>query len=296
MQSYGDETRPLAALSLPSRIVIGTAGCAFAVIVAIHLAMMFLHVAPSNTLSKQQGTLIGDYVYPEYEQNWKLFAPNPLQQNIAVQARAQLRTESGESWTTGWTDLTARDGRAIHHNPLPSHTEQNQLRRGWEFYLNSHNAQNRSTGPRGELSERYVRRIVMSAARRRMGRGRQGRAHPGALEDDAGQPAAVEHREDQRKARVPRAALVAGHRRRPARGGDELVTSPTPQQPQGTHQQDTRQPHTPEPRDPRSHRNRGIRHLRGIRQLSRSRKHGSPRPRRTRPILPLTRRPVSSAP
>jgi hypothetical protein len=161
MQSYGDESRPLAALSLPSRIVIGTAGCAFAVVVAIHLAMMFLHVAPTNTLSKQQGTLIGDYVYPEYEQNWKLFAPNPLQQNIAVQARAQLRTAAGEARTTGWTDLTARDGQAIHHNPLPSHTEQNQLRRGWEFYLNSHNAQNRSTGPRGELSERYVRRIVM---------------------------------------------------------------------------------------------------------------------------------------
>lgn len=77
MQSYGDESRPLSALSLPSRIVIGVAACAIAVIVAIHLAMMFLHVAPSNTLSKQQGALISDYVYPEYEQNWKLFAPNP---------------------------------------------------------------------------------------------------------------------------------------------------------------------------------------------------------------------------
>lgn len=86
MQSYGDESRPLAALSLPSRIVIGVAACAIAVAVAIHLAMMFLHVAPSNTLSKQQGALISDYVYPEYEQNWKLFAPNPLQQNNAVQS------------------------------------------------------------------------------------------------------------------------------------------------------------------------------------------------------------------
>ncbi|UQA94322.1 DUF5819 family protein [Streptomyces halobius] len=161
MQSYGDETRPLAALSLPSRIVIGVAACAVAAVVAIHLAMMFLHVAPANTLSKHQSELIGDYVYPEYEQNWKLFAPNPLQQNIAVQARARLRTEDGTTRTTGWIDLTARDGQAIVHNPLPSHTQQNQLRRGWEFFLNSHNAQNRPTGMRGELSERYIRRIVM---------------------------------------------------------------------------------------------------------------------------------------
>ncbi|KIZ19437.1 DUF5819 family protein [Streptomyces natalensis] len=161
MQSYGDETRPLAALSLPSRIVIGVAACAGAVIVAIHLAMMFLHVAPQNTLSKQQGTLISDYVYPEYEQNWKLFAPNPLQQNIDVQARAQVRGADGAVQTTGWSDLTALDGRAIHHNPLPSHTQQNMLRRGWEFYLSSHTAQNGPIGMRGELSERYVRRIVL---------------------------------------------------------------------------------------------------------------------------------------
>ncbi|TJZ50145.1 hypothetical protein FCH28_22785 [Streptomyces piniterrae] len=161
MQSYGDETRPLAALSLPSRIVIGVAACAVAVVVAMHLAMMFLHVAPSNTLSKQQGSLISDYVYPEYEQNWKLFAPNPLQQNIAVQARAQLRTEDGTTRTTGWTDVTARDGQDIRHNPMPSHTQQNQLRRGWEFLVNSHNAQNQATGLRGELSERYIKRIMM---------------------------------------------------------------------------------------------------------------------------------------
>ncbi|MFI2260135.1 DUF5819 family protein [Streptomyces tubercidicus] len=162
MQSYGDETRSLAALSLPSRIVIGVAACVVAVAVAIHLAMMFLHVAPSNTLSKQQGALISDYVYPEYEQNWKLFAPNPLQQNSAVQVRAQLRSEEGAARTTGWTDLTGRDGQDIRHNPMPSHTQQNQLRRGWELFVNTHNAQNRPVGLRGELSERYIRRIVLA--------------------------------------------------------------------------------------------------------------------------------------
>ncbi|MET9294473.1 DUF5819 family protein [Streptomyces sp. NPDC003077] len=162
MQSYGDEPRPLVALSLPSRVIVVVAAGAVALALAIHLGMTFLHVAPPNTVSKQYSKEIGDYVYPEYEQNWKLFAPNPLQQNIAVQARAQLRTRDGGTRTTGWTDLSARDGQAIRHNLFPSHTQQNVLRRAWEFFVTSHDAQNRATGPRGRLSERYVRRIVMA--------------------------------------------------------------------------------------------------------------------------------------
>ncbi|MEW1657532.1 DUF5819 family protein [Streptomyces sp. NPDC093707] len=161
MQAHEDESRPLATLTLPSRIVIGTAASGIAVAVLIHLAMMFLHVAPANTLSKQQAGLISDYVYPEYEQNWKLFAPNPLQQNTDVQVRAQLRAQGGTVRTTGWTDLTARDGQAILHNPLPSHSQQNQLRRGWELFSSTLDAQNRPTGERGEMFARYLRRIVM---------------------------------------------------------------------------------------------------------------------------------------
>jgi hypothetical protein len=161
MQLYGDERRPLAELSLPSRIVIAVATAVVAVAAAVHLAMMFLHVAPANAVTKQHGQAVNDYVYPEYEQNWKLFAPNPLQQNIAVQARAQIRSEDGGTAETGWVDLTARDGADVRHNILPSHTQQNELRRAWEFFLGSHDAQNRPSGMRGELSERYVRRIVM---------------------------------------------------------------------------------------------------------------------------------------
>ncbi|WP_374936841.1 DUF5819 family protein [Streptomyces sp. Ru73] len=149
-------------LSLPSRIVLAVAAGGVAVAVLVHLAMMFLHVAPSNTLTKAHGAAVDDYVYPEYEQNWKLFAPNPLQQNISVQVRAEIRPgDGGSARTTGWTDLTARDGRAIHHNLFPSHTEQNELRRAWESFVGSHDAQNRPSGVRGELSERYLRRIAM---------------------------------------------------------------------------------------------------------------------------------------
>jgi hypothetical protein len=150
----------IAALSLRYQIAAALALAVVAVGALVHLGMVFLHVAPSNTLTKQHGRAVDDWIYPEFEQNWKLFAPNPLQQNIDVQVRVDLRTDEGGARTTGWYDLSALDGADIRHNPLPSHTQQNELRRAWDFYASSHDNANRPSGLRGELSETYLRRIV----------------------------------------------------------------------------------------------------------------------------------------
>ncbi|ELP63658.1 DUF5819 family protein [Streptomyces turgidiscabies] len=151
----------LAALSLPYQIGAALAVAVVAVAACVHLGMVFLHVAPSNTVSKEHSRAIDDWIYPEFEQNWKLFAPNPLQQNVAVEVRADVRTADGGARTTGWYDLSALDGRAIDGNLLPSHTQQNELRRAWDFLLASHDAQNRPSGLHGVLAERYMRRIVV---------------------------------------------------------------------------------------------------------------------------------------
>ncbi|WP_217243009.1 DUF5819 family protein [Streptomyces sp. AC555_RSS877] len=151
----------VAALSLRYRIVVAVALAVVGVAVCVHIGMVFLHVAPSNTVTKQHGRAIDDWIYPEFEQNWKLFAPNPLQQNIAVQVRAQIDTADGGTRTTGWYDLSAEDGRAIDGNLLPSHTQQNELRRAWDFFVATHGGDNRAMGLRGSLSETYLRRIVL---------------------------------------------------------------------------------------------------------------------------------------
>ncbi|MFF0595873.1 DUF5819 family protein [Streptomyces antibioticus] len=151
----------VAALSPRYQIGAALALAVVAVAVCVHLGMVFLHVAPSNTVTKTHGEAIDDWIYPEFEQNWKLFAPNPLQQNIAVQVRAQIRTADGGSRTTGWYDLSAQDGRAIDGNLVPSHTQQNELRRAWDFFTASHDSDNRAVGERGSLSETYLRRIVV---------------------------------------------------------------------------------------------------------------------------------------
>ncbi|RLL67791.1 DUF5819 family protein [Streptomyces sp. Z26] len=151
----------VAALSAPGRAVVAIAVAVVAVAVAVHLTMVFLHVAPDNTLSKEHGRTIDDYVLPEFEQNWKLFAPNPLQQNIHVHARARVTKDDGASETTGWVNLSGMDGANIRGNPFPSHTVQNELRRGWDFYSGSHDNDHRAIGLRGELSQAYMKRIVL---------------------------------------------------------------------------------------------------------------------------------------
>ncbi|WP_369170694.1 DUF5819 family protein [Streptomyces sp. R28] len=150
----------VAALSLRYQIGAALALAVVAIAVCVHIGMVFLHVAPPNTVTRQHGKAIDDWIYPEFEQNWKLFAPNPLQQNIAVQVRGQVGTADGGSRTTGWYDLSAQDGRAIDGNLLPSHTQQNELRRAWDFFVATHDAQNRPVGLRGALSETYLRHIV----------------------------------------------------------------------------------------------------------------------------------------
>ncbi|MER6026500.1 DUF5819 family protein [Streptomyces sp. NPDC001851] len=151
----------VAALSPRYQVAAALALAVVAVAAGVHVLMVFLSLAPANTVTKQHGKAVEQWVYPEFEQNWKLFAPNPLQQNIAVQVRAEVRMKDGSLRTTGWTDLSAQDGAAIAGNPVPSHTQQNELRRAWDFFAATHTADNRPVGMRGSLSEQYVRRIVV---------------------------------------------------------------------------------------------------------------------------------------
>lgn len=159
--AHPDARIGVAALSLRYQVGAALAVAVVAVAALVHLGMVFLHVAPSNTVTKQHGKAIDEWIYPEFEQNWKLFAPNPLQQNIEVQVRADVRSADGTTRTTGWYDLSAEDGAAIDGNLLPSHTEQNELRRAWDFLTATHDNANRPIGLRGTLAETYLRRIVV---------------------------------------------------------------------------------------------------------------------------------------
>ncbi|AUY50724.1 DUF5819 family protein [Streptomyces sp. CB01881] len=159
------------AWSTPALAVLVTAAAVLVTGTGLFLAAVFLHVAPANSVSREYREQVDGVVYPEFEQNWKLFAPNPLQQNVSLDARVRTVVDGGATRTHDWVGLTARDIAAIRGNPAPSHADQNLLRRAWDFYEGSHSAQDDSlTNPRGKLAEQYLKRIALQ----RFGRGFDG--------------------------------------------------------------------------------------------------------------------------
>ncbi|MFG3224393.1 DUF5819 family protein [Kitasatospora sp. NPDC048194] len=149
------------AWSKPAQLVLGLAAAVLAGGTGLFLAVVFLHVAPANSLSRQYRDEIDGVVYPEFEQNWKLFAPDPLQQNISVDARVRTVADGGATRTRDWIGLTAQDIAAIRANPAPSHVDQNLLRRAWDLYEGSHDQDGRSTDSRGRLAEQYLKRVAL---------------------------------------------------------------------------------------------------------------------------------------
>ena len=117
-------------------------------------------------LSKQHGRAVDDWIYPEFEQNWKLFAPNPLQQNIAVQARAEVARPGRRHRDHRLDDLSAQDGAAIAATRCPATPSRTSCAAAWDFYIDTHDDENRPNGLRGELSERYIRASSMLPSRR----------------------------------------------------------------------------------------------------------------------------------
>lgn len=146
-------------LSHVGRAVVSAVAVAVAAAVAVHLAMVVLYVAPSNVLNRQYSGEIRGYVDPEFAQNWKLFAPEPLHVNSSIEARVALRVAGGHRLTE-WVDVTAADIEETRYNLVPSHTR-NQLRKGWRSFLDTHDADNHATNLSGLLVERYLKRIAL---------------------------------------------------------------------------------------------------------------------------------------
>lgn len=159
--------------STPSLLVLAVAAVVLVAATTWHLGTVFLSIAPSNTASQSYQAQINAHVFPEFEQNWQLFAPNPLQDNIAVEVQLQTLSPEGAQAQSGWIGLTAQDVAHIRGNPLPSHLDQNLLRRAWDYYTAWHSQQDESSvGSGGPLSKEYLKRIALQRF------GRDWRGHP----------------------------------------------------------------------------------------------------------------------
>lgn len=125
-----------------------------------HVALVFLHVAPSNVVSQRYGQQVNAWIYPLFEQNWRLFAPDPDSVNRTISARTAHTARDGSVQVGPWTDLTAVDESAIEHNPFPSHTSQNLLRRSWTSYVELHGGDDVPRSDRAVMMQQYLRNIA----------------------------------------------------------------------------------------------------------------------------------------
>jgi hypothetical protein len=126
----------------------------------VHVLLVFLHVAPVNTVSKRYSPLINAWVYPFFEQNWRLFAPDPEAVNRRIMARTAHTTSDGSAQVSPWFDLTAVDNSAVEHHPFPSHTAQNMLRRAWAGYVDSHGGDDKARTERALMMQKYLSNIA----------------------------------------------------------------------------------------------------------------------------------------
>ncbi|MFF5185463.1 DUF5819 family protein [Streptomyces sp. NPDC000345] len=126
----------------------------------VHVILVFLHVAPANTVSKRYGPQINAWVFPFFEQNWRLFAPDPESVNRQILARTAHTRSDGSVRVSPWFDLTAVDRSAVEHHVFPSHTAQNMLRRAWATYVDSHGGDDKPRTERALMMQKYLSNIA----------------------------------------------------------------------------------------------------------------------------------------
>ncbi len=135
----------------------------------VHVLLVFLYVAPPNAVSKAYSQQVNAWVRPVFEQNWRLFAPNPQSVNRQISARIKRTATDGTAQVSGWIDLTARDDAAVKHSVFPSHTAQNMLRQAWNSYLKTHGGDNQPRSERALMIEKYLRNIAVDRVAARHG-------------------------------------------------------------------------------------------------------------------------------
>lgn len=126
----------------------------------VHVILVFLHVAPVNTVSKRYSPQIHSWVYPFFEQNWRLFAPDPESINRQILARTAHTGSDGAVQVSPWFDLSAVDSSAVEHQPFPSHTAQNMLRRAWTGYVDTHGGDDRARTERALMMRKHLTNIA----------------------------------------------------------------------------------------------------------------------------------------
>ena len=141
-----------------SRALVAGTTAAVVALVGVHLSATFFYNAPTNPVSQRYSKQIQWWMEPLFTQNWRLFAPNPISENVTVQARASL---APNGFVTGWIDLSAQDEAAVLGDPAPGHIAENGLRNAWFDWVGTHSDNGDPTATTADTMQRYLLNLVV---------------------------------------------------------------------------------------------------------------------------------------
>ena len=101
---------------LPRRVRVAILVCSVGIVG--HTIMTVLHVAPINPISLDLAPAISAYTLPFFQQNWQLFAPEPINQEHGMLVRALQEDHHGKPLTTEYYDFTSPIIESIHSTRL----------------------------------------------------------------------------------------------------------------------------------------------------------------------------------
>lgn len=149
-----------------SRALVGLTVLVTGVLVAVQMTATFLYNAPSSLVTQKYAAQVSWWMTPLLTQNWQLFAPNPISENLELDARASVGPGAS---VTPWLNISAIDDAVTLDNPVPGHLTMNALRNAWREFADTHtsNGLPNADSPMAATAQAYLQNLVLGYLRPR---------------------------------------------------------------------------------------------------------------------------------
>lgn len=85
----------------------------------VHFVMTFLYVAPRNLISARADKIVTSYMLPYFDQDWRLFAPDPAKTDPHMLVRAKVVDIRHQERITSWLDITDSELTRVRGHLFP---------------------------------------------------------------------------------------------------------------------------------------------------------------------------------
>jgi len=149
-------------------------------LLVLHFSMTLLYVAPRNLISARADKAINSYMLPYFDQDWRLFAPDPAKTDPHILVHAKVVDVNQQEQVTPWLDITSSELTRVRGHWFPDRvsrlsakvagnlTEAAERHEQFESDQQQEPA-NLQEAPRKKLDEAFARALATRAARAQWG-------------------------------------------------------------------------------------------------------------------------------